>query len=94
MTEPLFFDTDCLSAFLWVGNQSLVARLYPGRVVIPREVYVEISNPSVPHLKDRVDSMVVSGDAHIEEIHTGTEAFDKPCSQEDVAWVTTRSRII
>ena len=21
MTEPLFFDTDCISAFLWVDNK-------------------------------------------------------------------------
>ena len=27
LTEPLFFDTDCLSAFLWVNNQSLLPRI-------------------------------------------------------------------
>lgn len=31
MTETVYFDTDCLSAFLWVNNQSLLAQLYPGR---------------------------------------------------------------
>ena len=25
MTEPLFFDTDCISAFLWVDNESILA---------------------------------------------------------------------
>lgn len=24
MTEPLFFDTDCISAFLWVNNESIL----------------------------------------------------------------------
>lgn len=75
MTEPLFFDADCLSAFLWVNNQSLLSRLYPGRVVIPMEVYMELSNPTIRHLKARVDSMVSRGDARIERIDTGTEAY-------------------
>lgn len=70
MINSLFFDTDCLSAFLWVNNQSLLAQLYPGRIVIPKEVYNELSNPAVPHLKKRVDSMLASGDARIESIQT------------------------
>ena len=47
MTETVYFDTDCLSAFLWVNNQSLLAQLYPGRIVLPKEVYIELSNPGV-----------------------------------------------
>ncbi len=58
MTEPLFFDTDCLSAFLWVNNQSLLVQLYPNRIVIPQEVYAELSNPCIPHLKSRVESLI------------------------------------
>ena len=38
MTEPLFFDTDCISAFLWVNNESILSKLFPGRIVIPKEV--------------------------------------------------------
>lgn len=73
MTEPLFFDTDCLSAFLWVNNQSLLAQLYPGRVIIPAQVYAELSIPSVPHLKSRIDKMIANGDAFIKSIQTNTE---------------------
>ena len=76
MTEPLFFDTDCLSAFLWVNGQSLLARLYPGRIVIPAQVYDELSNPRVRHLKQRVDAMVSGGGARIEHIQIDTEAYD------------------
>ena len=47
LTEPLFFDTDCISAFLWVDNESILAKLFPGRIVIPKEVYDELSNPKV-----------------------------------------------
>ena len=75
MTEPLFFDTDCLSAFLWINNQSLLAQLYPGRVIIPAQVYAELSIPSVPHLKQRIDVMISSGDARIETIQADTEEY-------------------
>jgi len=75
LTEPLFFDTDCLSAFLWINNQSLLAQLYPGRVIIPAQVYAELSIPSVPHLKQRIDVMISSGDARIETIQADTEEY-------------------
>ncbi len=75
MTEPLFFDTDCLSAFLWINNQSLLAQLYPGRVIIPAQVYAELSIPSVPHLKQRIDVMISNGDARIETIQADTEEY-------------------
>lgn len=75
LTEAMFFDTDCLSAFLWVNNQSLLAQLYPGRIMIPSEVYAELSNPTVLHLKSRIDSMIASGDAQIATIQSNTEEY-------------------
>ena len=75
LTDPIFFDTDCLSAFLWVKNQSLLAQLYPGRVVIPGEVYAELSGPTVPHLKARIDAMINSNDARVESIVAGTQEY-------------------
>lgn len=39
MTDFLFFDTDCISAFLWVNEESLLEKLYPCKIVIPKEVY-------------------------------------------------------
>ena len=58
MTEVLFFDTDCLSAFLWVRGESLLTKLYPGRIVVPGQVYAELAYPGVSHLKKRVDNML------------------------------------
>ncbi len=75
MTEPLFFDTDCLSAFLWVNKTSILARLYPGRIIIPAQVYEELSSPSIRHLKARVDTLIANGDAVIERIMSGTEEY-------------------
>ena len=75
MTEPLFFDTDCLSAFLWINNQSLLSQLYPGRVIIPAQVYAELSIPSVPQLKQRIDVMISNGDAKVESIQADTKEY-------------------
>lgn len=68
---PLYFDTDCLSAFLWVKDESLLPQLYPGRVVIPKQVYDELS--SVPHLQARIDTLLKRGDVSVMEIQAGTE---------------------
>ena len=75
MTEPLFFDTDCLSAFLWVNNQSLLSQLYPGRIVVPSAVYAELSNPRISHLKVRVDALLSDHSARVETIETGTAEY-------------------
>ena len=51
MTEKYFFDTDCLSAFLWIRGESIPGKLYPGEIVLPAQVYDELKR--VPHLLDR-----------------------------------------
>jgi len=72
MTElPLYFDTDCLSAFLWIKDESLLPQLYPGRVVIPKQVYDELGR--VPHLQARIDVLLKRGDVSVMEIQAGTE---------------------
>ena len=73
MTDSLLFDTDCVSAFLWVGNENLLAMLYPGRVVIPQSVYDELSVHGVAHLKRRVDALIQMGDAFVMQIAVGSE---------------------
>ena len=60
MTEPLFFDNDCLSAFLCVNEQSILPKLYPGCIVIPEPVCDELSYPQVNHLKERLDVMIAN----------------------------------
>lgn len=78
LTEPLFFDTDCISAFLWVDNESILSKLFPGRIVIPKEVYDELSNPRVnqiKHLKNQVDLMIKNGQATIETIDINSNEY-------------------
>lgn len=71
LTKPLIFDTDCLSAFLWVNQQSLLVQLYPGQIVIPSEVLTELSFPGIAHLKARINLMIINKDVKLASIQTG-----------------------
>lgn len=75
MTERLFFDTDCLSAFLWVRRQGLLPRLYPDGVVIPRPVYRELSRPGAPHLRQRLDALLAQHLVSVQDIAIDSEAY-------------------
>ncbi len=75
MTDSIFFDTDCISAFLWVNNQSLLAQMYKGKIVIPYPVYNELSNPRILHLKSRVDTLIKNKYAFLESIDITTEEY-------------------
>ena len=74
MTEQTFFDTDCLSAFLWVGNENLLVQMYKSKIVLPLEVYEEIKK--VPYLRAKTDTLIVNKDIFIRKIEDKTpEAF-------------------
>ena len=68
----VYFDTDCISSFLWTNSQSIVAQLYSGRSYVPEEVYSELSKPCVPHLKESIDRLIGAGKFSIERILVGT----------------------
>lgn len=68
MIDDLFFDTDCLSAFLWINDTNLLEQLYAGKIIIPGPVYQELSNPSIPHIKKRADFLLTKGVALIKQI--------------------------
>lgn len=69
-----FFDTDCLSAFLWVKGESILCRLYSGEIILPAQVYNELKH--VPHLLARADSMRDHGDLRIESMEVGTREYE------------------
>ncbi|MGD1823457.1 MAG: hypothetical protein ACPKM0_11945 [Pleomorphochaeta sp.] len=75
MTNPLFFDTDGLSAFLWVDKQSILSSLYPGRIAIPQDVYNELSYPGVNHLRKRLDKLITYKHASIIQITIPSEEY-------------------
>ncbi len=74
MTEKYFFDTDCLSAFLWVREESILARLYAGRIILPAQVYHEIQK--VPHLLARVNALKDNGYLSVESMEAGSEEYN------------------
>lgn len=76
LTKEIFIDTDCISAFLWVGNESLLSQLYPGRIVMPKPVYDEIDKPNLSWMKTRIDSMISTGKLTVVDLIAGTEEFD------------------
>ncbi|MCD8501304.1 MAG: hypothetical protein LRY71_05990 [Bacillaceae bacterium] len=75
MTSKLFFDTDCISSFLWVREENILFKLYPGRIVLPKDVFNELSNPSIPHIKRKVNELCTNGDVFTKEILTNTEEY-------------------
>ena len=75
MIDTLFFDTDCISAFLWVRYENLLVKLYPGRIVVPKQVYDELSTPGIAHLRARVDTLLTAGQAQLDTIITDTQTY-------------------
>ena len=75
MTDKLFFDTDCISAFLWVKEENILFKLYPNRVVLPKQVFDELSNPSIPHIKRKVNELCLKGEVSTKEILINTDEY-------------------
>lgn len=75
LTDLIIFDTDCLSAFLWVDEEYLVEKLYGGKVIIPESVYIELSNPRIPHLKKKIDELIEEKVCRREDIFVETAEY-------------------
>lgn len=61
------------------GFICILPKLFPGRIVIPKEVYDEISHLGgnrVKGLKAQIDLMIQSNDITIETIMVGTDTYD------------------
>ena len=79
MTDKLFFDTDCISAFLWVKEENILFKLYPGKIILPKLVFNELNNPSIPHIKRKVNELCSNGDVATKEILVNTEEYKLYC---------------
>jgi hypothetical protein len=75
-TKKIFFDSDCISSFLWVNEEDLLTQLFSGIIVIPTAVYRELSHPSIPHFKPKIDLMINNGHAEKMDVLVGTSAYD------------------
>lgn len=76
MTEDYFFDTDCLSSFLWINDTNILKELYGGRIVLPEPVYSELSNPAVPHLKQRTDVLISNDVVKVQQLEVDSEEYN------------------
>lgn len=52
--NKVYFDADCLSAFLWLNDVSSLVLLFEDDIVLPRGVYDELSK--VPGFKSIIDN--------------------------------------
>lgn len=75
MINDLFFDTDCLSAFLWINDTNILEALYGGNIILPDPVYQELSNPRVPQLKKRADALIDKKMASVQAIEANSEEY-------------------
>ncbi|MDB1947693.1 hypothetical protein PMY35_07650 [Clostridium tertium] len=74
--EELFFDTDCISAFLWVKRENILLNLLTGKIIIPQPVYDELTNPCVPHIRNKVVEMENDKLIRTQKIELGTEEYE------------------
>ncbi|SDB27409.1 hypothetical protein [Eubacterium oxidoreducens] len=78
MTDnTLFFDTDCISAFLWINDTSIITSLYKHRIAISKQVYNELSQGKgqASVLKERIDIMIKQGDALLIDMEVDSEEY-------------------
>lgn len=76
MTDRYFYDTDCISSFLWVNKENLLIKLFPGKIIVPVQVFKELSHPSVPHIGAKMSKMKDDRDVEIKDIMVGTEEYN------------------
>ena len=72
--EIVFFDSDCLSSFLWAHRTNILVDLFGGRMVLPRVVYDEMS--SLSWMKREIDILTMNNIIEVRDICVGTKEFD------------------
>ena len=68
----VFYDTDCLSCFLWVEREDIIFKLWD-KVYISNKVYDELKSPFVPFLNQKIDKLIKNKKVEIVDIETGSK---------------------
>lgn len=76
INKEMFFDTDCISSFLWVKRGDIVVNLFTGKIILPKPVYDELKNPHIPHIGRKVDELYNDKLLEVLDIEVGTEAYN------------------
>ncbi|MDU7496509.1 hypothetical protein [Sneathia sanguinegens] len=53
----------------------MLEKMFPGKIVIPKEVYNEIDRPMIPHLKTRIDQLIANGSAIVMSMDISSEEY-------------------
>ena len=53
----------------------MLEKMFPGKIVIPKEVYNEIDRPTIPHLKTRIDQLIANGSAIVMSMDISSEEY-------------------
>ena len=75
MTESIYFDTDCLSAFLWVGRQDIITDTYDNKIIVPKQVFTELSSPYVINLKNNFNKFLHSKNVEIYDMLVDSDEY-------------------
>lgn len=73
MTDICFFDTDCISSFLWIKRVDVVFNVIKGRILLPQPVYEELQR--VPFLCSEFDVLIKQGKARTIDIEYGSNEY-------------------
>lgn len=73
MTDICFFDTDCISSFLWIKRVDVVFNVIKGRILLPQPVYEELKK--VSFLLDEFRALLEQGKARIIDIEYGSNEY-------------------
>lgn len=76
MTDKLFFDTDCISSFLWVKEENLLIKLYSGKIILPKPVFNELNNPCIPHINQKINNLCLNGHVTTKDILMNTDEYE------------------
>ena len=74
MTDICFFDTDCISSFLWIKRIDVVFNVIKGRILLPQPVYEELKK--VPFLRDEFRTLIEQDKTRIIDIEYGSNEYE------------------
>ncbi|MCR5129595.1 MAG: hypothetical protein K6B69_16015 [Lachnospiraceae bacterium] len=75
--KTMFFDNDCISAFLWVDNTDIITELYGDNIFVPTEVYNELIACQGPalKLKTQIEQMINNKKAFRVDMNVNSDEY-------------------
>ena len=74
MNKPVFYDTDCLESFLFVGAGYILEKLF-SKIIIPEQVYNELIDKSTPPVVKTNFKNLKAGFVEIREITFASQEY-------------------